>query len=397
MKANRYIFSLLAVAVLAAPQAWGQTVIKVGVINTYSGPLAAQGDVMEKGLQLYFDEHQKDLPPGVKIELVKRDDGGANPDVAKRLAQELVTRDHVQFLTGVIWSPNAAAMASVATEAKVPFVIMNAAGVDIPRLSPYIVRVSFTLWQQAFPLGKWAAQQGWKTAYTAVSDYTPGYDGENGFTKSFTAAGGQMVGTAHIPLANPDFVPYLQRVKDAKPEVLYIFVPAGKQATAIMKAAGDLDLKSAGITIVSTQDLVPDEELPNMGDLPLGLVTAGIYSADADRPANRAFLAAWKRVYGATSIPDFESADSWDGMAAIFHVVEQTKGKFTSDEAMAILKNWKDDASPRGTIMIDPATRDVVQDVHMRRIEKQNGRLVDIEFETIPMVKDPWKELNPPK
>jgi len=397
MKAHRYILSLLAAVAFAAPQAWAQTVVKVGVITTYSGPNAAQGDVMEKGLQLYFDEHQKDLPPGVKVELVKRDDTGPNPEVAKRLAQELVTRDHVQFLAGVVWSPNAAAMAPVATEAKVPFVIMNAAGVDIPRLSPYIVRVSFTLWQQAYPLGKWAAQQGWKKAYTAVTDYTPGYDGENGFTKAFTEAGGQIVGAVHIPLANPDFVPYLQRVKDAKPDVLYIFVPAGKQATAAMKAASDLDLKGAGIAIVSTQDLVPDEELPNMGEEPLGLVTAGTYSADATRPQNKVFIAAWERAYGEKSIPDFMSAGGWDGMAAIFDVVEQTKGKFTADEAMAILKNWKDDASPRGTIMIDPATRDIVQDVHMRRIEKQNGRLADVEFETIPMVKDPWKELNPPK
>lgn len=397
MKAKRYMFPLLAAAAFVAPPAWAQTVVKVGVINTYSGPLAAQGDVMDKGLQLYFDEHQKDLPAGVKIELLKRDDGGANPEVAKRLAQELVTRDHVQLLTGVVWSPNAAAMASVATEAKVPFVIMNAAGVEIPRMSPYIVRVSFTLWQQAYPLGKWAAQQGWKKAYTAVSDYTPGYDGENGFTKSFTEGGGQMVGKVHIPLANPDFVPYLQSVKDAKPDVVYVFVPAGKQATSIMKAAADLDFKAAGITIVSTEDLVPDEELPNMGDEPIGLVTAGVYSADAERPQNRAFIAAWKHAYGEKSIPDFVSADSWDGMAAIFNVVEQTKGKFTADEAMAILKNWKDDASPRGTIMIDPATRDVVQDVHLRRIEKKDGRLVDTEFQTIPMVKDPWKELNPPK
>jgi branched-chain amino acid transport system substrate-binding protein len=387
---------LALAAALVAPPAAAQAV-KVGVISTYSGPNSQIGDEMEKGWTLYYDTHKQDLPPGVTIELIKRDDTGANPEVAKRLAQELVTRDHVQLLLGVVWSPNAAAITPVLTEAKLPFIDTNAAGVAIVRMTPYMIRTSFTLWQQAYPLGKWAAKQGYKKGYSAVSDFIPGHEGEEAFTKGFTDGGGKMMDTVRFPLASPDFVPYMQKVKDAKPDVLYIFVPAGKQATAIMKAAADVDLRSAKVTIVSTQDLVPDEEIPNMADQAVGLVTSGVYSADATRPANLAFVAAWKKAYGDKAIPDFLSADAWDGMAAVFDLVKATKGKFDGDQAMAFLSKWKNPNSPKGPVMIDPATRDIIQNVYMRRVEKQGSRYVDVEFETIPNVKDPWKELNPPK
>ncbi len=189
----------------------------------------------------------------------------------------------------------------------------------------------------------------------------------------------------------------MQRIKDVKPDVAFVWVPAGTQATAMMKSIQDLRLRETGIAIVSTQDLVPDEELRNMGDSPVGLVTAGNYSAAADRPANRAFIAAWNREYGANVTPDFMSAGGWDGMAAIFDVIKETKGKFTGDQAMAILDHWKDPDSPRGPIAIDPETRDIVQNIYIRRTEMRNGKLANVEFETIPQVKDPWKQLNPPK
>jgi branched-chain amino acid transport system substrate-binding protein len=200
-----------------------------------------------------------------------------------------------------------------------------------------------------------------------------------------------------FPPANPDFAPFVQRIKDAKPEVVFIFVPAGTQATAMIKAIKDLGLREVGINVVAPQDLLPDEELARMGDTPLGLVTAGTYSVAAKRPANEAFLAVWKREYGDKAIPDFFSVDGWDGMAAIFALVKETKGKFTADEALAFLSHWKDPDSPRGPIMIDPETRDIVQNVYIRRVEKQGDALVNVEIATIPMVKDPWKELNPPK
>jgi branched-chain amino acid transport system substrate-binding protein len=397
MRFGRFAAAVAAVAgaaLAAGTPAHAQTV-KIGLINSNTGFLAQAGDEMEKGITLYVKTHEKDLPPGVKVDLIRRDDTAA-PEVGKRVAQELITRERVQALLGIVGSPIAAAVAPLTAEAKIPLVITNAAGVAIPRISPYVARVSFTLWQQAYPLGKWAAQKGWKKGYTAVSDFIPGHDSEAAFTKAFTDAGGQMVGAVRFPPSNPDFVPFIQRVKDAGPDVLFIFIPAGGQATAIMKAIKELKLREAGISVVSTQDLVPEEELPNMGDTPIDLITAGIYSVAGQRPANAAFLAAWNAEYGTKAIPDFLSAGGWDGAAALFEVIKQTNGKFDGDKAMAILKGWKHE-SPRGPIMIDPDTRDIIQNVYMRRTQMKDGKLANVEFDTIPNVKDPWKELNPPK
>jgi branched-chain amino acid transport system substrate-binding protein len=391
------VIVLLAAAGASLPASLAAQTVKVGLINSYTGFVAQPADQGQKGFDLYVKLHEKDLPPGVKIELLRRDDT-SNPEVGKRLAQELITRDHVQLLTGIVLSPVAAAVAPMTAEAKVPLLLdLAAAGAAIPRLSPYVARISFTLWQESYPIGKWAAEQGWKTGYTAVSDFIPGHDAEAAFTKAFTDGGGKMIGSVRFPPSNPDFSPFVQRIKDAKPDVVFIFVPAGTQATAMIKAMQDLGIREAGINVVAPQDLLPDEELPRMGDTPLGLITSGTYSADAKRPANEAFVAAWKREYGDKSIPDFFSVDAWDGMAAIYGLVKETKGSFTADQAMAFLSHWKDPDSPRGPIMIDPETRDIVQNVYIRRVEKQGDRLADIEIATIPMVKDPWKELNPPK
>ena len=389
--------ALIAIALGGASPAAAQTEIKVGVISTMSGPDAQPGDEMNKGIALYVKEHEKDLPPGVKLTMIYRDDTGAKPDVAKRLAQELVTRDHVNFLAGVVWSPNAAAIASIATEAKVPFIDMNAASAPITRLSPYMIRVSFTLWQVASPIGQWAAKQGWKKGYSLVTDYAPGYDAEGGFATAFTAGGGTMVDKIRMPFATDDYSPFIQRVKDNKPDVVFIFVPAGKKATQVMKAWSDLGLKQAGVTLVTTQDVMLDEELPNMGQVALGVVSSGTYSNAATRAQNQVFLNAWRGAYGDKVVPDFLSVQGWDGMAAIFDVIKQTKGKFDGDQAMKILANWKDPDSPRGPISINPATRDIIENVYIRRVENLNGKLANVEFETIPNVKDPWKEANPPK
>ena len=386
-----------AAAVILWPAApWAQTV-RIGLINSYTGFVAEPGDQAQKGIDLYVKEHEKDLPPGVRVELLRRDDT-SRPDVGKRVAQELITRDHVQLLAGIILSPVAAAVAPLTAEAKVPLVLCGAAaGVAIPRISPYVARVTFTLWQEAYPMGKWAAGQGWKTGYTAVTDFIAGRDAEAGFTRAFTEAGGKIVGADRFPPVNPDFTPFVERIKDAKPNVAYLFVPAGTQATAMVKAINDLGLRQAGISIASTQDFLPDEELPKMGDAAIGLVTAGTYSVAGRRPANAAFLSAWNRQYGDAAIPDFFSVDGWDGMAMIFDLVKATKGKFTADEAMAFFKNWKKEDSPRGPIAIDPSTRDIVQNIYIRRVDKLGGKLANVEISTIPMVKDPWKELNPQK
>jgi branched-chain amino acid transport system substrate-binding protein len=373
-----------------------QTVVKIGLINSYTGFVAQARDQAQKAIDLYIKEHERELPPGVKLELIRRDDT-SNAEVGKRLAQELIAREHVQLLTGVILSPVAAAIAPLTAEAKVPLLIsIAAAGVQIPRISPYVARVTFTLWQQGYPIGKWAAEQGWKKGYTAVSDFIPGHDSEQSFTKGFTDAGGQIVGAVHMPPTNPDFVPFMQRIKDAKPDVAFLWIPS-IQATALMKAVKDLELREAGIHITSAQDLLPDEQMPAIGDSALDLITAGTYSTAGRRPANEAFLTTWKRAYGESVIPDFLSVDAWDGMVAIFDLIKATNGKFTADEAMAFFKTWKNPDSPRGPIMIDPETRDIVQNIYIRRVEKVDGKLANVEIATIPQVKDPWKELNPAK
>ncbi|HVA35933.1 MAG TPA: ABC transporter substrate-binding protein [Stellaceae bacterium] len=383
------------VAVALAFPAAAQTV-KIGVITTYSGPLAPPGISMDKGLTLYAKLHSKDLPKGVTVEIVRRDDTGIAPDVAKRLAQELITRDHVNIIAGVVYSPNALAMAPIMTEAKMPFVDMNAAAAVLTTKSPYIVRDSFTLQQISAPMGEWAAKHGLKSAYTAVSDYAPGWDAEDGFKIGITKGGGKVVGSVRFPVQNPDFTPFLQRIKDIKPKSLFIFVPGGPQSTQMMKTYNELGLKQAGITLVTTQDLLIDSELPRMGDIPLGVVSSGSYSVAATRPANKAFVAAWHKEFGANDIPDFPAVQGWDGMAMIFDVIKKTGGKFTGDQAMAILKNYKTTDSPRGPFMIDPLTGDIIQNIYIRRAEKVGGKIANVEFETFPMVKDPWKAMHAP-
>jgi len=386
----------LGATVVLSGAAHAQTVVKVGVISTYSGPFATLGDLIDKGIKLYTKLNADKLPPGVTVELIYRDAGGPNPDRAKQLAQELIVRDRIQMLTGVVFTPNALAIAPLVTEAKVPFAIMNAGTSVITTRSPYIARFSFTLWQSTYPLGQWAAKK-YKTAYIAVSDFAPGHDSEAGFEKGFTDAGGQIVGKVRIPTQNPDFVPFMQRAKDAKPDVVFSFIPAGRQATQIMKAYGDLGLDKAGIKFIGPGDITTDEELPNMGDAPLGVITMHHYSAAADRPANKAFIAAWKKEYGEKSSPSFMSVGAWDAMDAIYTAIREQGGKIDPDKTMEIWKRYKNPNSPRGPISIDPETRDIIQNEYVREVRKVGGQLANVELETIPNVKDQWKEFNKQK
>jgi branched-chain amino acid transport system substrate-binding protein len=291
------------------------------------------------------------------------------------------------------------AVAPLATEAKVPMIVMNAGTSVIVRRSPYIARTSFTMWQSGYPLGQWAAKQsGVKTGFTAVADYAPGHDIEASFVKGFSETGGRMIGTLRMPVLAPDYTPFMQRIKDAKPDVLCVFVPAGKQATALMKAYQDLGMAQAGIKLIGPGDITPDEELKNMGDIPSGIITTmHHYSAAGNRPANKAFVEAWHKAYGADSSPGFMAVGAWDGMAAIFHAIKEQKGKIDPDKTMAALKGWKNPNSPRGPITIDPVTRDIVQNEYLRRLDRVNGKLQNVEIQTIEQVKDPWVRFNPPK
>ena len=379
-----------AALALASAVAGAQTV-KIGFITSYSGLNGNLGPYMERAVRLYIKQHEKELPPGVKIELLTRDDTGPNPDKARQLAQELVVREKVDLLAGVIFTPNAMAMAPIATEAKVPFIIMNAGTSVITTRSPYIVRTSFTLWQSSYPLGQWAAKK-FKTAYSLVSDFGPGHDSEEAFSKSFEEGGGKVLAKVRVPLQNPDWAAYLQRVKDAKPDALMVFIPAGKTATAVMKNFSDLGLGQAGIKLIGPGDITTDEELPNMGDVALGVLTVHHYSAAATRPANKAFVAAWKKEYGAGETPNFVAVGAYDGAALIFEAIKQQKGKIDADKTMAIFKQWKNANSPRGPISIDPETRDIVQPEYLREVKRVDGQLANVELETLgTAVKDPWK------
>jgi len=386
------ISALLAAAMFATGAA-AQTV-KIGVVNTFSGPAASFGELGDKAMKLYMKLHASELPRGVKLELVTRDDGGPNPDKAKQLAQELIVRDKVSLITGAVFTPNALAIAPLATEAKLPFLVINAGTSVVTTRSPYIVRDSFTLWQSSYPLGEWAAKK-YKRAYTLVSDYGPGHDAEAAFTESFKAGGGEIVGSVRVPVQNPDFAPYMQRVKDAKPDALMVFIPAGKTATAVMKTFADLGLRDAGVHLIGPGDITTDEELPNMGDVALGVMTVFHYSAAADRPANKRFVDAWKKEYGANSTPNFAAVAAWDAMAMIYTAVREQKGKLDPERTLDIFKHWKNPDSPRGPISIDPETRDIVQNEYLREVRKVNGHLANVELETVATaLKDPWKELK---
>jgi branched-chain amino acid transport system substrate-binding protein len=393
MKTGKVLLALTAGLALGALPAAADT-IKIGFISSYSGLNGNLGPYMERAARLYLKQHQKELPPGTSVEFLVRDDTGPNPDKAKQLAQELIVRDKVNLLAGVIFTPNALAMAPLCTEAKVPFVIMNAGTSVITTRSPYMVRTSFTLWQSSYPLGTWAAKK-YKKAYTMVSDFGPGIDSEQAFTKGFTAGGGEIVGSVRVPLQNPDFATYMQKVKESKPDALMVFVPAGKTATAVMKNFSEIGLAKAGVKLIGPGDITTDEELPNMGDVALGVTTVHHYSAAATRPANKAFVAAWKKEYGKDETPNFVAVGGYDGMAAIMYAIEKQNGKWDPDRAMELFKEFKDPDSPRGPISIDPETRDIVQNEYLREVRKVGGRLANVELETVgTAVKDPWKELN---
>ncbi len=373
----------------AAGTLQAQGVVKLGLVAEFSGPFAQYGQQILGGMKAYMKQHG-DTVAGKKIEIVQKDTTGPAPDVAKRLAQELVTRDNVDFLVGFGLTPNALAVAPVATEAKRPMIIMNAATSIITTKSPYIVRVSMTLPQITQPMAQWAAKNGIKKVYTVVADYGPGLDAEAAFTKAFKAAGGEMVGSVHTPLQNPDFAPFVQRVKDAKPEAVFLFLPAGEQGIAFMKGYAERGLAQAGIKLIATGDITDDGVLEAMGEPTLGLITSFHYSAAHNSPENAAFKKAYAEVNGDKLRPNFMAAGGYDGMAAIYEALKKTNGSTDGEKLVAAMKGMKL-VSPRGPIMIDPETRDVVQTVYIRKVEKTGGGLYNVEFDKFPDQKDPGK------
>jgi branched-chain amino acid transport system substrate-binding protein len=383
LRASVALFAAASIAAIAQP-------IKVGVIGEFSGPFAELGQQIESGMKAYMAQHG-DTVAGKKIELIMRDTKGAAPDLAKRFAQELITRDKVQFIAGFGLTPNAMAVAPVVTEAKVPMIISNAATSAITTRSPYIVRVSMTIPQVTAPIAQWALKNGIKQAYTVVADYGPGIDAETQFVKTFKAGGGEVVGTLRTPLQNPDFAAAIQRLKDAKPQAVFVFLPAGGQGVAFMKGFQERGLAAEGIKLIATGDITDDHVLEAMGDSTLGLITSFHYSAAHESPENAAFLKSYATATEAKGgRPGFMAVGGYDTMAAIYEAVKKSGGAPDGDKAMAALKGYKW-MSPRGPVMIDPETRDIVQTVYIRKVEKKAGKLENVEFDKVADVKDPGK------
>jgi len=371
-------------ATLAATGALAQDV-KVGVVLPLTGGLAPVGKQVQAGIKMYMDKNGASVA-GKKIDLIVKDDGGV-PDNSKRLAQELIVNDKVAVI-GSALTPSAMAIGPLSTQAKTANVVMvsGTSGVINPN-NPYMVRTSFTLGQQSGIIAEWAAKNGSKKVAIIQSDWAPGAEAAAVFTDAFTKAGGQIAETIKVPLANPDFAPFLQRARDLNPDTLFVFVPAG-QAGTFAKQFAERGLDKAGIKLIGPGDIVDDNDLPSMGDAMLGVVTAGIYSAYHNSPANKEYVAAFQKANGYR--PNFISLGGYDGMHAIYEALKKTQGKTDGDGLINAMKGmtWE---SPRGQISIDPETRDIVQNVYIGKVEKVQGELYNVEFETFKAVKDPLK------
>jgi len=363
--------------------------VKIGLIAPFSGSFADYGKQMEGGIKAYQKLHG-DSVAGRKVTVILKDTTGPVPEVAKRLAQELVVRDKVDILAGFGLTPEALAVAPVAEQAKKPMVVLNAASSVITTKSSYITRVSMTLPQVSAPMATWAVKNKVRKVVTLVADYAPGIDAETAFKTNFVGGGGQVLESIRVPLRNPEFAPFIQRIKDAHPEAVFLFLPAGEQGVAFMKGFRERGLAEAGIRVIATGDLTDDHVLPAMGDATLGVITSFHYSMAHDSPENKAFLKAFADTNPGAGRPNFMAVAAYDGMAAIYEALKKNGGNVDPDKMMAAFKGMKL-ASPRGPIQIDPATRDVVQTVYIRRVEKVGGELQNVEFDKFAEVKDSGK------
>ncbi len=373
-------------AALWAGDATAQDTLKIGLILPMTGPFTTTGKQVEAGVRLYMQQNGATVA-GKKIEVILRDDGGV-PDNSRRIAQELLVRDKVNMLAGFGLTPIALAVAPLATETKTPMIVMAAATAIVTERSPYIVRTSFAQAQNVIVIADWEAKQGIKKAVTVVSDFAPGYDSETYFKERFTQGGGQVPLSLRVPLLNPDFSPFLQRARDESPDGLYVFIPAGQAAT-FMRQFRERGLDRSGITLFGAGDITDDDLLNAMGDSMLGIVTAYFYSAAHPSAKNKAFVDGMKAANNGMRA-NFFGVSGYDGMHLIYEALKKTGGKADGDSFVAAAKgmSWE---SPRGPMTIDPDTRDVIHNVYMRKVEKVNGELWNIEFATVENVKDPVK------
>jgi branched-chain amino acid transport system substrate-binding protein len=386
---RRHILQTAALTALAfsmsLASAQGNT-FKIGLILPMTGQQASTGRQIEAAARLYMAQHG-DTVAGKKIELIVKDDV-ATPDVTKRLAQELIVNDKVNVIAGFGVTPAALAAAPLATQSKTPQVVMAAATSSITEASPYVVRTSFTLPQVSVAMGDWAPKNGVKTVVTLVADYGPGNDAEKFFTERFQLNGGKVIEKLRVPLRNPDFAPFLQKVRDAKPDALFVFVPSGAGA-AVMKQFLERGMDKAGIRMIATGDVTDDDQLNDMGDGALGVVTSHHYSAAHPSALNKKFVEAFQKA-NPKMRPNFMAVGGYDGMRVIYEALKATKGQGGGEALLAAMKGQTFE-SPRGQVYIDAQTRDIVQDVYLRKVEKKDGQLYNVEFDVIKGVKDPGK------
>jgi branched-chain amino acid transport system substrate-binding protein len=374
-----YVLSNVVLALTSVTTVLAAEPIKIGVIVPLSGVFADHGQQYQEGIKLFMKQHGSQVG-GREVVVIYKDETGPAPDLVKRLVQELVVQDKVDFIAGFDFSPNAIAAAPIITQARIPTVIMNATSLVIPSKSPYIVRVSFTQPQVVAPLAKWAAANGIKRVYTLVADYSPGYDAEGAFKTAFAAAGGTIVGSARIPLSNPEFAPFVQRVKDEKPDAVFLFEPP-PGGIAFVKAYVERELGVAGIKLISTGDLVEEQTIAAVGDGAIGAITSHHYSSAHDSAANKKFVADYQEMFGKDKRPNFYAVGAYDGMKVIYDAIARMKGEVTGDAFVSVVGGTSFE-SPRGPVKIDPQTRDVVQNVYIRRTEKAGGILRNTEIHT---------------
>jgi branched-chain amino acid transport system substrate-binding protein len=382
---GKIVASLIAILLWSAASAAAQGTVKIGLIVPLTGPFSAIGQEIQFGARV-FVQHNGAMVAGKTIELIIRDDGGL-PDNTKRIAQELVVNDKVSVLTGLGMTPPALTLAPLATEARIPMVVMGAGSSIITTKSPFITRTSFTATQVTYVSGDYFAKNIAKNAVTLVSDFTAGIDYETGFKKAYEAAGGTVIASLRVPLSNPDFAPYLQRVADAKPESVFIFVPAG-QGAALMRQFVERGLDKSGIKFLATGDVLDEQLLDQIGDVALGRISGLHYSDVHPSALNKKFTADFEKLAGMRA--NFMGVGGYDGMALIYKALEKTGGDTDGTKLIEAMKGmaWE---SPRGPVSIDPATREIVQNVYLRKVERVGGRLVNVEFATYPDVKDPTK------
>jgi branched-chain amino acid transport system substrate-binding protein len=368
-----------------------QGTIKIGVILPYSGQFADAATQQDNAIKLFMKQNG-DTVAGKKIEIIRKDTGGINPPVAKRLAQELITRDNVDILAGFVLTPNAMAAGDVSAEAKKFMVVMNAATAIITTKSPYMARTSLTIPQLNTAFGKWVATNkklNVKKAYTMVSDYGPGHDAEQSFQAGFKEGGGEIVGSVRMAVANPDFSAYVQKAKDLNPQGIFVFIPGGAQPGALGKAFAERGIDTKKTKVMGQLEITDEHALASMGDASIGMITSGHYDHNHKSKMNEAFVKAYNAEFKRN--PDFFSIGAWDGMHLIYAALKKTGGKTDGESLINAAKGmaWE---SPRGPISIDPETRDIIQTVYVREVEKVGGKLVNVEIAKIPNVKDPVKE-----